>query len=78
MDTSVKQGDRVKTCKWSGCDELVDTEPDKDKPSCIYWDRGNEKNSKVVMFTSKKCEHGYCSRHARRLYYQRFGVGKEK
>jgi len=67
----------MKQCKHQNCHEPVDTEADRSKPSCIYWDRLDDEKSKVVMFTSKECKHGYCSYHARILEHQMMGVGKE-
>lgn len=60
----------------STCDNEVDTKPDKSKPSCD-WFRFSDKVSEVAMFPSRECAHGLCSYHARKLYYEKLGVGRE-
>ena len=67
----------MKQCKWKDCHEPVETEADKTKPSCIYWDRHDEEKARVVMFTSRECKHGYCYYHASALAHQLIKVGKE-
>jgi len=35
----------MKQCKHQNCHEPVDTEADRSKPSCIYWDRLDDEKS---------------------------------
>ena len=55
-------------CKEPDCLEFVDTEADKDYDSVMY------KNNGFLNFfyPSKKCSHGYCGYHTRRIYHERF------
>ena len=77
MYLTLLQGDvKMKRCKYPECSEPVETEADKTKPSCIYWNRHDEK-ARVVMFTSRECKHGYCYYHASALAHQLIKVGKE-
>lgn len=54
------------------CDEPVDTEADKSKPSVLTKKEVNGQMMMVAMFPSKVCNHGLCSYHARKLYYRKY------
>jgi len=55
-------------CKEPGCLEKIDIEPDKSYDSVMY----KTKDFLNFFYPSKKCGHGYCRYHARRIYYEKF------
>ena len=55
-------------CKDVDCLEFVDSKPDKSCGSILY----REKDFTNCFYPSKKCEHGFCNYHARRIYYKKF------
>ena len=55
-------------CKEPDCLEFVDTEVDKSYDSVMYKNNGFLN----CFYPSKKCEHGFCSYHARKAYYKKF------